>query len=214
MAPPDDLVYRNVGTFFAERGFLTVIADYRLVPNAVFPQPSEDIRDAVAYIVNNLSADGDIDSIFLVGHSAGAAILATLFLHEPVLGSTPEISKHIKGIALMGGAYGGGGLPPPVIKAFFGESLDAHVPFGLLKVASSSTLKAFPPTLLMRSEKEPEDLLNTQTIFASQLGEKLGQTFEVYVAKGHNHISPHLALCTGEGEEWAEHIVTWAKARL
>lgn len=86
---PLDLVYRNCGAFFASRGILTVIPDYRLAPQAVYPEPVEDIRDAFRYVVANLGEVGDASHVFLTGHSAGGTLLLSMFLSE-----SPRFVEH------------------------------------------------------------------------------------------------------------------------
>ena len=52
--PPFDVVYTNIGGFFVQQGFITVIPDYRLAVEpwlAQYPKPVEDIRDAISWIV-------------------------------------------------------------------------------------------------------------------------------------------------------------------
>ena len=65
--------YSFVGHAFASRGFVTVIPDYRLVPEVRFPAFVDDCADAVAWAARH-SGDygGDGGSLHLCGHSAGA----------------------------------------------------------------------------------------------------------------------------------------------
>ena len=51
------LVHNNLGAF-ALAGIFTVIADYRLVPNAVFPEGAVDICDTILWVINYVS-EGD-----------------------------------------------------------------------------------------------------------------------------------------------------------
>jgi len=65
--------YSFVGRAFAARGFLTVIADYRLVPDIRYPVFVEDTAKAVAWTYRNASAyGGDPGKLYVAGHSAGA----------------------------------------------------------------------------------------------------------------------------------------------
>ncbi len=100
--PPADLVYACVGAFFASRGLLTVIPDYRLLPEIKYPQPVEDVRDALVFAVQHLGDAGDTDKIFLYGHSAGASIMTSMFLHEPALLVDADVLKRVKGVVSLG----------------------------------------------------------------------------------------------------------------
>ena len=221
-------MYRNVGAFFATRGFLTIIPDYTLCPPATFPLPSSDVRDALAFVVNNLADVADVEKIGIFGHSAGSAILSTLFLLEPsLLARGPaeglSLAKRVKGLYLLGCPFhlrGPPSLPPPVVEAFFGAEVDSRMPYSLFKVASQATIDALPPLVIARSEKEPAGVSLSIEDFTKLLGEDEqkarlgGKPVEFWTHKGHNHISPHWALLSGEGEEWGEQVAEWLKQRL
>lgn len=213
--PPRDLVYTNLGAFFASRGILTVIPDYRLVPNSTFPNPAEDSAAALHWIVENLSEIGDTDRVVLMGHSAGACIAATVLLHEPdLLGE--GIRQRIKGAVLVGGAYHHGGppsAPPDIITSYYGtpEQRVVREPIALLRNASQETITSVPRLLLLVSEKDAEGITLAHNDFVSAANERLKSRVEAGVAKGHNHISVNWALGTGQGEEWAEDVVKWVK---
>ncbi|KAG6834885.1 hypothetical protein H0H93_006655, partial [Arthromyces matolae] len=90
MDPPADLGYASVGSYFAHRGFIVIIPDYRLAPNTIFPGAAEDVRDSILWAIKhpeNLSTPStpnpDTQNIFLMGHSAGAVhAFASLLLPE------------------------------------------------------------------------------------------------------------------------------------
>ncbi len=170
-APPLDLVHKNVGAFFATRGILTVIPDYRLAPLAIYPEPVEDVRDAFRYVVANLAEVGDTSRIFFTAHSAGGSLMLSMLLSEnPRFVEHEEVKTHIRGIAPRGAGYHYDYhvLPKPVwpvFDKFYGsEELTAQLsPFGQLKLASKETLDVFPPMLVMRSENEPPYIIPRPT---------------------------------------------------
>lgn len=95
--------YGFVGRNFAARGFVTVVADYRKLPQHVFPAFVEDTAAATHWVHENIaSKGGDAERIFLMGHSAGAhtAMLAAL---DPqwlaAHGSAPSIIAGVVGIS-------------------------------------------------------------------------------------------------------------------
>jgi len=215
-APPADLVYACVGAFFASRGLLTVIPDYRLLPEIKYPQPVEDVRDALDYVVQHLAAVGDTDNIFLYGHSAGASIMTSMFLHEPALVNA-DVRKRVKGIVSLGGPYIFEGPKEKMSDAtlqYYGDAYEQLCPYGLLKSASVETLTSLPPLYVMRSEKEPPGLVDAHKRFLELLSVKSVKDVKVDIAQGHNHISPGLALSTGEGEEWGNNLVSWVKSHM
>ncbi|KAI5999275.1 Alpha/Beta hydrolase protein [Pisolithus albus] len=72
-SPPSYLVHNNLGAFFASRGILVVIPDYRLVPGITFPEGSEDVRDAIEWTIENV-AEGDSNRFYAIAqHYYGSA---------------------------------------------------------------------------------------------------------------------------------------------
>ncbi len=72
----DRALYRFVGSALAKRGFLAIVPDYRLFPEARFPEFISDVAEAYAWGAR-LPGNRDIP-IFVAGHSAGAHIAALL----------------------------------------------------------------------------------------------------------------------------------------
>lgn len=65
--------YGFVGSAFAALGFVTVIADYRTYPDAIYPAFLEDCADAAEWVVRHIADyGGDAEKLVLAGHSAGA----------------------------------------------------------------------------------------------------------------------------------------------
>lgn len=208
------LVYANVGAFFARKGFLTIIADYRLVPaGAIYPDASRDVGDALAWIVKNLEKEGDTQRIFIYGHSAGALNQSLLLTHPSLLNK--EVRSRIKGAIFNGGAYRiEGKLIPEHVQAYFGRD-GLHItnsPWGLLRAASDSLVASFPPIFIAMAEREPPVIANLCQDFIKLLKARGVQVTE-YTMQGHNHISSNLALSSGEGEEWAEEVTRWIRSQ-
>lgn len=217
-----DLIYACVGAYFARRGFITVIADYRLVPSVTFPAPVEDIRDAVKWVLSNPehlsianATTPDFDKLFIMGHSAGAFIAATLFLLPEILASENFQTK-ISGIILVSGTYHFNKTEWKAelfgrIEKIWGsmERLDANVPLILLEKASPVTLQALPETFIVAGEWEPERVLVSGQDFQRALQRLTNRPVPTLSGLGHNHLSLIWGLGMGEGEEWAEQVVDW-----
>ncbi|GJE90533.1 alpha/beta hydrolase [Phanerochaete sordida] len=225
MSPPHELVYANVGAFFAKHGLITVITDYRVLPDAKFPDPAADVRDALVWFASHAAdvnagspVKVDSDSLFIMGHSVGADIVATLFLLPDFL--PPDLHAHVRGLILKGGAYHyqtkALTSPPETVLAYYGSegSILRHQPLTLLREASEDTIHALPEVLTYVSEHELATIRESSVDFHALLSERLGRPVETRVMAGHNHISPHIALGTGLGEEWAVEVAEWAKARI
>lgn len=95
--------YRFVGQMLAASGFAVAIPDYRLYPEARFPDFIEDTAAAVAWLSTNAGEFGaDGGRIALVGHSAGAYNAAMVALDPRYLeaaGSSPGILSGVVGLA-------------------------------------------------------------------------------------------------------------------
>ncbi|KAF9039106.1 alpha/beta hydrolase domain-containing protein [Panaeolus papilionaceus] len=219
------LVYANVAAFFARRGHIVIIPDYRLVPWVNFPGPSVDLREAVKWALANpqhLSMDGspepDYDQIYMMGHSAGALHIITMFAHPMTVSQVDEIRKRVKGIILQSPPYDLSSIDEntvdvEVYKTFWGhlETAKANDPVHLYRHIAQERMKGMPRMLMVEAEWEPQWLLDAGVAFAREVKERLGEPPRKVVARGHNHISHNWALCTGEGEEWAEEVVEWMR---
>ncbi|KLI62800.1 alpha/beta hydrolase [Aurantiacibacter marinus] len=95
--------YAFAGRALAARGFVTVVADYRLVPEVRFPGFVEDGAAAVRWVRANIGEyGGDGDRIVLAGHSAGAYIGAMLANDPQWLG---DDRAAVAGFAGLAGPY-------------------------------------------------------------------------------------------------------------
>ena len=105
-ASGDKGIYPFVGTTFAANGFVTVIPDYRLVPEVRFPGFVEDCALAVAWALANARRWGaDPDRLVLLGHSAGAYNAVTLTLDRRFLQAAGSDTARIRGTAGLAGPY-------------------------------------------------------------------------------------------------------------
>lgn len=98
--------YAFVGQALAAQGFVTVLPDYRLYPEAPFPGFLEDGAAAIAWVRDNIAAyGGDPRRIVLAGHSAGAYNAVMLGLDARYLGAAGVDPKAIRAVAGLSGPY-------------------------------------------------------------------------------------------------------------
>lgn len=98
--------YGFVGRAFAARGFVTIIPDYRLVPQVRFPAFVEDGAQAVKWARDHAGElGGDRRQILLSGHSAGAYVAAMLALDRHYLDDVGVDPTSICAAALLSGPY-------------------------------------------------------------------------------------------------------------
>lgn len=111
--------YDFVGRALAAQGFVTVIPDYRLVPEVRFPGFVEDGAEAVRWVQENIGDyGGDASRIVLGGHSAGAYIAAMLANDPRWL---DESRSALRGMVGLAGPYDFTPLDVPSTIAAFGQ---------------------------------------------------------------------------------------------
>lgn len=102
----DRELYDFAGRAFAAAGFLTIVFDYRLVPEARFPAFVEDTAAAIAWASRNAQRfGGDGGRVFLVGHSAGAYNVALAALDRRYLDAQGLDPGVIAGVAGLAGPF-------------------------------------------------------------------------------------------------------------
>ena len=225
------LVYACLGAFFARQGILTIIPDYRLVPNVTYPGPVEDIRDAMSWILNNANEalttrhtsreSLQLDNLFVLGHSAGAFHTGSLLFSPDILTFDSDVRGRLGGVAMFAGPYDLGELKDGTERAkiyqdYFGsiEEAQRHDIANLVRQYPQDKVASLPHVVLLRAEEEPGFLLRDTQILKAELAKKLGGEPRLIVAKGHNHISVNWVLGIGEGEEWAYDFAKWVWARV
>ena len=114
--------YAFVGRALAAQGFVTVVPDYRLVPEVHYPAFVEDGAAAVRWVTANAGKYcGDGRSVVLMGHSAGAYIAAMLAVDPRWLGRTRAA---IKGLIGLAGPYDFAPFDVDASRAAFGQVSD------------------------------------------------------------------------------------------
>lgn len=95
--------YSFVGHAFASRGFVTVVPDYRLVPQVRFPDFLHDCAQALRWTQDNIAGQGgDPGRVHLSGHSAGAynaMMIALDARYGARAGVRPGLVKSVSGLA-------------------------------------------------------------------------------------------------------------------
>jgi acetyl esterase/lipase len=96
--------YLLIGNALARRGWIAVLPDYRLYPEATFPAWVVDGASAVRWTRDHIARyGGDSTCIIVVGHSSSAHTVAMLALDERYLRAAGVPSGTIRGFASMAG---------------------------------------------------------------------------------------------------------------
>lgn len=232
ISPQFNLVYHNLGAFFASRGITTIIPDYRRVnspfggEDAVFPSGGEDVSLALKWVEKyDTSAKRDV---FIMGNSAGGVHISTWLFEPSFLDQRKkyiagEGSIVLKGAIELGAPFHFGEAGPErnsMLMAYYGseEGYKAHSPYGLMETAVKSGVSreetGVPKVLALASEWDPvTEIVKPMEDFVELWKKSWGGDITYYTLAGHNHISPPWALNAGEaeGEKWGEYVARWIK---
>jgi acetyl esterase/lipase len=95
----------NKAKWANSKGWAFASANYRLVPQATVEQQASDVASAVAWLRANAAKEGlDPDRIILMGHSAGAHLVALVGTDPQYLRAVGVPISAIKGVVLLDGA--------------------------------------------------------------------------------------------------------------
>ena len=182
-------LYDFAGRAFAAAGFLTIIFDYRLVPEHRFPAFVEDTAAAVAWAARNAGRFGGEGSrVYLAGHSAGAYNVALAALDARFLaahGLTPGV---IGGVAALAGPFDFLPLDDPATREAFG-----HWPAPGETQPVNAVTPAAPPFLLITGDADSTVYPRNSQQLAARLRDS-GVEAQLLLLKGLGHADVLTAL--------------------
>jgi len=181
--------YGFVGHAFAAAGYVTVIADYRLVPEVRFPDFVADGAKALAWINNNIADHGgDPERVFLAGHSAGAYNVMMLALDRTYLRAEGLPADLVKGAAGLSGPYDFLPLAVASTKAAFGQADDLEQTQPVTHVTSRA-----PPIFIATGDADRLVRPKNTRALASRL-RAVGARHQIQIYPGVDHAGTLLAL--------------------
>jgi len=143
-------LYRFLGNAYAAKGFTVAVPDYRLHPEARYPDFVDDAALALRWVTDHVSEfGGNADRIHLMGHSAGAHIGALLCLDEAHLAAVDLAPHAITSFTGISGPYSFNPLEIDSTRAIF-EHLDNIDIARPIKHAHGEA----PPMLLLHSKPD------------------------------------------------------------
>ena len=178
--------YLFLGQAFASRGFLTVIADYRLYPEIHFPAFVQDGAAAFRFTHEHIKQyGGDPNKMFLAGHSAGAYMMLTV--DDQYLKEAHANKSWIRGTIGIAGPYDF--LPltdPKIIDIFSKTDLALTQPINFIQTKQ-------PPIFLAQGfADDTVGIKNTRNV--SQKLEVLHSPVETHYYEDVGHIGIILSL--------------------
>lgn len=168
--------YGFIGQSLASAGFLVVIPDYRLHPEAVFPDFVRDGAAAVAWTAKNLNGH----PLFIAGHSAGGHIAALLNLDERYLDEANVPRGTVAGAIGLSGPYDFLPIREDRYKRIFPEpSRQESQPIRFVDGTE-------PPMLLVTGDRDTTVEPGNTARLAAAIAAKGGRaTVKVYPGVGH-----------------------------
>lgn len=199
-------VYDNVPRWFARQGFVGVNVEYRLAPEAPYPQGALDVAAAMQWVHEHIAGHGgDAGRILLMGHSAGATHVAS-HATDPVV-QQPCLAR---ALVLVSGRLRADQDPAnpnaPGVRAYFGADASAY------EARSPVTHAARCPVPVMLAIGEYENpLLDAYSLeFAQRLAARDGVMPRFVQCRGHNHMSMMAHFDSGEEALGQEVLAFWA----
>lgn len=180
-------IYANVPYYFANNGIVGINAEYRLAPQARYPEGSRDAGLMVAWVRANAERLGvDPQRIFLMGHSAGGAHVAT-YAYERRL--HPAQGAGIAGVIIVSGRVRADNLPENPnakrVEEYYGSDPSRYDELSAVSHVDKDSL----PTLIAFAEYE-NPLLDVYCLeLAHRLAALKRKAPRVVYLAGHNHAS-------------------------
>ena len=169
--------YRFLGTAFAAQGIQTVVVNYRLHPEVIFPAFVEDAAKALAYTKSTIAQGRPM---FIAGHSAGAHIAAMVALDTRFLTAEgTSICAATKGVIGISGPYDFTPIDPEFKLIFPAAILPTTKP---INFASTHV----PPVLLLHGTGDTTVIPSRTTDMAAALTAS-GNNVQVKMYPGVNH---------------------------
>mgnify|MGYP001070252386 CR=1 FL=1 len=208
-----DEVYSNVLNYFSNRGMVGVNVEYRLAPKHSYPAGSEDMALAVDWVVDNIEKyGGDPKNVFLMGHSAGGAHVAS-YCYEERFGAR----ERVRGAIIISGrvrADNNVAENPNAhkVSAYYGNDASVYERVSPVNHVSSQS----PPTFIAFAEYENPliDVYCLELAYKLALENRKAPT--VVRVPRHNHTSIIAHLNTSEdwlGRQLCEFVSAHAYAQ-
>lgn len=180
-------IYSNVSFYFARNGLLGINAGYRLAPEFSYPSGAQDVGGAVAWARANAARyGGDPQRIFLAGHSAGGAHVAS-YAYDASL--QPSGGPGLAGVVIISGRVRADPRPDDPnaakLEAYYGTDVSLYAERSGVTHAPFSAL----PTMIAAAQYENPflDVYCAELFCALSRARKRSPRF-VQLA-GHNHLS-------------------------
>lgn len=200
-----------VANSLAQRGFVVVVPDYRLVPEVRYPDFIKDTAKAIAWTYRNVRGyGGNPRRMFVSGHSAGAYNAVMTALAPEFLGGEGLSPSVMRGVIGISGPYDF--LPFQYIalhRAFDSAAPNLEVTQPVYRARKAGGV---PPMLLIAGAGETMVPAKNTEELASILRQR-GKRVDVKIYPGARHLTTLLAFSKPRRNEASvlDDIVAWMK---
>lgn len=191
-------IHSNVCWFMARHDMIGINLEYRLAPEARYPDVTHDVAAAVAWTRANIAPlGGDPDSLFLFGHSAGALHVGS-YAYDARF--HPGGASGVAGLVVLSGRVRAETWPDnPMARnviAYYGESEDAMTQGSLATHVTRDSV----PTLIGIAEYENPliDVHSAELIHRLASVQRRAPPF--FWLRRHNHTSSVAQINTADDE--------------
>ena len=182
-------MYGFVGSSLAAQGYLTIVPDYRLHPEALYPDFMIDVSAAYRFSLERVRKElGRNIPVFLSGHSAGAHMAALLCYNSKYFKSDGQVEVCPSGFIGISGPYGFDAKTHKRTRDIFINARDNDAVRPVAQVVSGAA-----PALLFHGSKDRVVLSANAIRLAQALG-AVGSFSKVIELEQASHIDPILGL--------------------
>jgi acetyl esterase/lipase len=183
--------YLFAGQALASKGFITVIADYRLYPTISFPVFVEDSAKAFVWAHNHIATyGGNPDNIFVMGHSAGAYDAIMIATNESFIKKAGGEYKWLRGAIGVSGPYDFLPFTDDDIKDMFSTAPDSDT-------QPITFVHAGMPPMFLATGKGDTTVKPKNTYNFAEKSKALHNSVEVHAYDDVEHIGIILSLAQG-----------------
>ncbi len=199
----DDTYHGNVGRWAARAGLVGAVMNYRVAPEATWPEAAQDIASVCRWIrAHGKEFGGDGERIILFGHSAGATHVAT-YLFDPEV----DVGDNVRAAWLSSGQYAfSADEARSNVLDYFGSETDLLVRRSpLTHVAQSRT-----PVGVSVAEFDPPAFVASGFELAKAICLRDGGSPAFAMLEGHNHFTSSSSLGSGD-ESFGAHLLRFVR---
>ncbi len=199
-----------IGQRFAAAGIATAVVNYRLSPGVMHPAHIQDAAASFAWVKRHIAEyGGNPDQVFVIGHSAGAYLVALLSTDERYVAAQKLALRDIRGVVPVSAFYWveRSGVAPDRDKRVWGTDEKVWV-----DASPAHHLHAgLPPTLILYADGDDEwrRQQNTEAAQAMKSAGNANVTIAMIKDRTHNTIWSHIA---ADGDEAADRIIQFIRA--